>query len=55
MCAPGVGEVPETVPVPIVDLDLAVGRTRCEAVAVAVEGGGLDHVPVAMLQEDKVI
>jgi hypothetical protein len=39
--------------VPVVDFYLAVDGGGCEAVAIAVEGGGFDHIFVAMLEEDR--
>ena len=39
----------------IVDLDLAVGGARGEAVAIRVEGCSFNHVPMAMLQEHKFV
>jgi hypothetical protein len=39
----------------IVDLDLAIGRARGEAVSIAIESGCFDHVPMTVLQEDETV
>lgn len=46
MRAPGVTEVPRAIAVSIVDFDLAVDGTGCEAVAIAVERCRLHHYTI---------
>lgn len=52
--APRVAQAPGTILVAVEDADLAVDGARGAAVAVAVEGDGLDEVLVAMAQDGLV-